>query len=142
MGLGKMRQPISLGVRGMEKLRRDPKCPNCGSKDIRLDKILNPENPLPQFREFPIYKCGECGYWTLLTDRWTWHPPKFALEGFPYEELMRGTEYGSRLNVDKVPCFQCNRFDPYQDGESWRPCDKRKYFCWKYGRSMCRRYSA
>ncbi len=137
-----MRQPISLGVREMEELRRNPKCPNCGSKDIRLDKILNPENPLPKFREFPIYKCGECGYWTPLTDRWTWHPPKYALEGFTYEKLMGGTEYGSRLNVNKIPCFQCNRFDPYQDGESWRPCDKRKYFCWKYGRSMCRRYSA
>ena len=70
------KQPIRLGYDGMVALRDDPKCPNCSSKDIKLDKILNPENPLPQFREMPIYKCGGCGYWTPITDKWTWYPPE------------------------------------------------------------------
>ena len=70
------KQPISLGHKQMMELRRDPKCPNCSSKDIKLDKIENPENPLPQFRVVHIYKCGGCGYWTPITDKWTWYPPE------------------------------------------------------------------
>ncbi len=75
------KQSISLGHKQMMELRKDPKCPNCSSKEIELDKIENPENPLPQFRVVHIYKCGECGYWTPITDKWTWYPPEMKSDG-------------------------------------------------------------
>ena len=50
-------------------------CPNCGSKKFELTLIPQPNHPLKEFRNRPIYRCVECGYWTDWFDGWIWHPP-------------------------------------------------------------------
>jgi len=64
---------ITLDFEQRQKLS---KCPKCGSKSIILKNIPQPNHPLKEFRQRPVYQCKDCGYWTDWFDGWHWHPPE------------------------------------------------------------------
>lgn len=115
---------------------KQPQCPKCGSKNIRIKKLSLSEG-------YAIFKCDDCGHTWQERIRigrgggaGGWHIPIDEIEGFDPDFLKKDELEGKVLQEGDPEIYESKEDDPDAREEKWRERIVRAYSAQKMAGRM------